>query len=91
VQTKTLQVRVLDPQTAKDAREENGYVGWHRGHSSDEEWRFLGQPLNTKALVCLTDVGTDDGCTACVPAGTCLKMGQNIPYTRVWAGEYQKT
>ncbi len=43
-----------------------GYVNWHRDHRNDEAWRFLGRPLNTKVFVYLTDVGPDDGCTACV-------------------------
>lgn len=36
-------------------------------HLPRQEVRFLGRPLNTKVLVYLTDVGPDDGCTACVP------------------------
>lgn len=67
VQTATIQVRVLEPQTADDALEEGGYVNWHRDHRNDEAWRYMGRPLNTKVLVYLTDVGRDDGCTACVP------------------------
>ena len=67
VQTATIQVRVLEPQTVEDAQEEGGYVNWHRDHSNDDEWRYLGRPLNTKVIVYLTDVGPDDGCTACVP------------------------
>ena len=92
VQTATIQVRVLEPQTAEDAREEGGYVGWHRDHSSDEEWRFLGRPLNTKVLVYLTDVGPDDGCTACVPGS---HLFENRPeytiYKGMGGGEHQKT
>ena len=67
VQTATIQVRVLEPQSSQDAQEEGGYVNWHRDHRNDEAWRFMGRPLNTKVLVYLTDVGSDDGCTACVP------------------------
>ena len=67
VQTATIQVRVLEPQSPRDAREEGGYVNWHRDHRNEEAWRFLGRPLNTKFLVYLTDVGAEDGCTACVP------------------------
>ena len=67
VQATTIQMRVLEPQTEADAEEEGGYVGWHRDHNNDEPWRFLGRPLNTKVIVYLTDVGPNDGCTACVP------------------------
>jgi len=67
VQTATIQVRVLEPQTAADAQDEGGYVNWHRDHRNDEAWRYMGRPLHTKVLVYLTDVGPDDGCTACVP------------------------
>lgn len=67
VQASTIQLRVLDPQDAEDAEEEGGYVTWHRDHTSDEEWRHFGRPLNTKVIVYLTDVGPDDGCTSAVP------------------------
>lgn len=67
VQTATIQLRVLEPQTAADAQAEGGYVNWHRDHPNDEAWRHFGRPLNTKVVMYLTDVGPDDGCTACVP------------------------
>ena len=67
VQTATIQLRVLEPQTAADAEAEGGYVHWHRDHADDEAWRHYGRPLNTKVVMYLTDVGPDDGCTACVP------------------------
>lgn len=67
MQTATIQVRVLEPESPRDAHEEGGYVNWHRDHRNEEAWRFLGRPLNTKVLVYLTGVGAEDGCTACVP------------------------
>tara|TARA_Y100000588_G_scaffold147321_1_gene161218 strand:+ start:93 stop:1067 length:975 start_codon:yes stop_codon:yes gene_type:complete len=67
VQASTIQLRVLEPQTAADARAEGGYVDWHRDHQSDAAWRYYGLPLHTKVILYLTDVGIDDGCTAAVP------------------------
>ena len=67
VQATTIQLRVLEPQTAADAAEEGGYVNWHRDHSNDDAWRYLGRPLNTKVIVYLTDVGPDDGGFALIP------------------------
>ncbi|MEC8930146.1 MAG: phytanoyl-CoA dioxygenase family protein [Candidatus Latescibacterota bacterium] len=92
VQTATIQVRVLEPQTAQDAQEEGGYVNWHRDHSSDEEWRFSGRPLNTKVLVYLTDVGEDDGCTACVPGSHLWdRRPDHLVYKGMGGGDNQAT
>ena len=83
VQTATIQVRVLEPQTARDAQEEGGYVNWHRDHRNDEEWRYLGRPLNTKVIIYLTDVGPDDSCTACVPGS---HLFEHMPDHDVYKG-----
>ena len=83
VQTATIQVRVLEPQTAEDARAEGGYVNWHRDHRNDADWRFLGRPLNTKVIVYLSDVGPDDGCTACVPGS---HLFEHTPDHEVYKG-----
>ena len=92
VQTATIQVRVLEPQTAQDAQQEGGYVNWHRDHSNDEAWRFLGRPLNTKVLVYLTDVGPDDGCTACVPGSHLWEhRPDHLVYKGMGGGDSQVT
>ena len=92
VQTATIQVRVLESQTMEDAGEEGGYVGWHRDHSNDEEWRYLGRPLNTKVLVYLTDVGPADGCTACVPGSHRREQRPNhLEYKGMGGGADQAT
>ena len=92
VQAATIQVRVLEPQSAEDAQEEGGYVTWHRDHTSDEEWRFQGRPLNTKVLVYLTDVGPDDGCTACVPGSHLFEeRPDHSIYKGMGGGEHQAT
>ena len=42
-------------------------MDWHPDHRSDADWRHYGRPLHVKAILYLTDVGADDGCTAAVP------------------------
>ncbi len=92
VQTATIQVRVLEPQTAEDAEEEGGYVNWHRDHGNDEAWRYMGRPLNTKILVYLTDVGPEDGCTACVPGSHLWDHEpDHLEYKGMGGGESQGT
>ena len=92
VQATTIQLRVLEPQTAADAAEEGGYVNWHRDHSSDDAWRYLGRPLNTKVIVYLTDVGPDDGCTACVPGSHLYEHGPDpAVYKGMGGGDDQAT
>ncbi len=92
VQAATIQLRVLEPQTAADAQEEGGYVNWHRDHSNDEAWRYLGRPLNTKVIVYLTDVGPDDGCTACVPGSHLFDhRPDHTLYKGMGGGENQAT
>ena len=83
VQTATIQVRGLEPQTEEDAREEGGYVDWHRDHRNDEAWRHMGRPLNTKVIVYLTDVGPDDGCTCCVPGS---HLFEHVPNSNGYKG-----
>lgn len=85
-------MRVLEPQSAQDAQEEGGYVNWHRDHRNDAEWRYLGRPLNTKVLLYLTDVGADDGCTACVPGSHLWEHEpDHLEYKGMGGGEDQGT
>ena len=92
VQAATIQLRVLESQTTEDAEAEGGYVKWHRDHSSDEDWRYCGHPLNVKVIFYLTDVGPNDGCTAFVPGSHLFEdMPDYSKYKGMGGGDDNRT